>query len=167
MPKSVTHHDRKLTLHLVEEVPEHEPREDYNDDVYQASRTELIDNQGLGCFICGRTEADLKNDDGYGRYLETHHFFVEWSLWNAVSPERVRALRDSSAIDIYGYSRLARGDPVKRPGEIWNLMVLCPRHHRYAPDPGKGFGIHNGPFPLWLAQRQTKNDYQLLSDKDE
>lgn len=161
MIADVQQHERDVSHTIHENVPEHEPRGEYDDDFYESERKAVLE-EADGCWICGRTEDDLKNDDGYGEYLEAHHWAVEWSLWNAVDTDRIQSLLDSAVIDWYGFCEEKKGEPIEHPGDRRNLVVLCPRHHRYAPDSGKGFGVHNGPWPLWMAQKAKRSEYTLI-----
>jgi len=157
----IRQHIRDFSLNIDENVPEHEPRDEYNDDFYQQERQAVIE-AASGCYVCGRTEDDLGQGDGYGQYLETHHWGVEWSLWNAVDTDKIQELFDSCSFDPYGFCKEMKGSSVNHPGDRRNLLVLCPRHHRYSPDPGKGGGIHNVPMPLWIFQKIKKGSYDLF-----
>jgi len=161
---SVAPHDYEKTVAFSEEIPKHEPRGEFNDSFYQSEREVALDHAD-GCWICGRTEDDLKDADGYGQYLEAHHWAVEWSLWNACDPDLIQSLFDSLFIDFYGFCEDKEGEEVTHPGDRRNLVVLCPRHHRYSPDPDKGGGVHNLTFPVWVSQRSMKDGY-ILFDND-
>lgn len=167
----ISNHTRKYSLNVSENVPKHEPRGEFNDDFYQKSRDKVL-KKADGCYICGRTEEDLKNDDGYGRYLETHHKDCEWAWWNKANPDLMRKAYDATAngenlvLDPYGMCVELQGQKVSHPGDPRNLLVLCPRHHRYSPDPGKGGGIHNMPDPEWEFQRFKLQDFQLFGKSD-
>jgi len=159
----IRQHIRDFSLNIDENVPEHEPRDEFNDDFYQQERKAVIE-AASGCFVCGRTEDDLKSDDGYGEYLETHHWAVEWSLWNATDADKLQERFDSCETDYYGFCKEKKGESVDHPGDRRNLLVLCPRHHRYSPDPGKGGGIHNMPDPLWEFQMSKKDGYNEFGE---
>lgn len=156
--RKVDEHVWKRTLDVDVEIPSHPPRKEYDDSVYQASRKVLLEDEGRGCWICGRTNDDLGPDNPYGQYLETHHLF-EWSMWNAFDLAVVEAFRDAAVFDPTGWMHRMKGTPVKRPGEKWNLLPLCPQHHRYSPHPDRGAGLHAVDFATWLAQKVTKDGY--------
>lgn len=160
---SIAPHERDVTHTVPEVVPRHPVRGKWDDSTYQDYRDKVL-NRADGCWICGITQDGLKDADGMGQYLETHHYDLEWSLWHIADTDALQAYYDSgTAFDPYGFCADWKGKAVKHPGDPRNLLVLCPRHHRYAPDPVLGFGIHNGPSPLWRAQKFKIPDYQLVA----
>jgi len=162
MSQPIPPHTYKKTVAFAEDIPKHPPRDEYNDSFYREERKVVLEHAD-GCWICGRTEDDLKEDDGYGQYLETHHWLVEWSIFNACDQKAAQDIFDSGVIDFYGFCDKKKGEPFTHPGDRRNLIVLCPRHHRYSPDPEKGGGVHNLTWIVWLAQKIKSSGYKLFS----
>lgn len=132
--RKIREHLEPRTVSILVDYPEHDPREGESAE-FDHNRHLLIERMGVRCLACetGQCEGNL----------EVHHL-VEWSLWNAVDPAKM--LKLLRRIDFYGFGHLLRKLPIRSPDDIRNLLVLCAKHHRE-----RNFGIHNGPWPPWLA----------------
>ena len=127
-------HSQKLTLNLITNVPEHEPRE--NDPHYKyfnAAKTR-IKKQGLWkCAI---------NDDLCQGQFELHHTHIEFSQINSTDPKKLE-----EAFGLHFTNNEDFQKWIESPG---NLEVLCAAHHR------THFGIHVIPAPLWESLRYRR-----------
>jgi hypothetical protein len=141
-------HKVSQTLHEDVFYPTHAPRAESEE--YSKIHHQMVVTQDMPCYICGIKHSDLtdseKNPDGV-QALETHHLWVEWSLMNAVDQRKLEA--------VFGKIEDA---------QAWvdhnqdNLLVLCDRHHRH-----REVGIHDLTFPIWIAQKFVKDDYELTT----
>jgi len=128
-------HEQRITLHIVECYPAHEPRaSDPHYHHFNAARARL---KRLGKLACWINNADCAGG------IELHHSTVEFALANGVDVTRFEELYPEFGI---------RSDEelltwVEGPD---NLTCLCLFHHR-----GLG-GVHCLPAPLWLPQRFWK-----------
>jgi len=128
---TVNAHDQMMTLHLVQHVEAHEPREtDPHYHLFEEAKRRLK-SQGLWkCII---------NDELCGGQPELHHSHIEFSAIGQVDPHKVEkayGLHFDSDEDFQQW--------VEQPG---NLEVLCSNHHRTR------YGIHVLPEPLWQNVR--------------
>lgn len=139
----------RRALHEAVWYPAHAPRSESPE--YAAKHHQLVVVEDQPCFICGvrnSTLTDPEQNPHGAKEMETHHRWVEWSLINATDPEKLAAQ--------FG------------PQEDWssfldhdeeNLLVLCDVHHRH-----KEAGIHEMSYPIWVAQKFVKDDFQLTQD---
>lgn len=151
-------HERRVTAphlvrHLIHEsvmYPAHAPRSESPAYAEEHHRLTVIEDQP--CFICGvrnSTLADPEQNPCGAREMETHHRWVEWSLINATDPEKLEQFFGKE-LDAEGWSQLLDHGPE-------NLLVLCDVHHRH-----KEAGIHELSYPIWVAQKFVKDDYELF-----
>ncbi len=129
-------HDQKTTIHLLEHVPQHEPREtDPYYHLFNAAKARMKKLGLLRCAIEGCT---------FPGPIELHHDKIEFSLQGGVDLEKFNRF--------YGL-HLESDDEFRAyiEGE-GNLEPLCPTHHRTK------MGIHSLPGPFWSAIRVWKAD---------
>jgi hypothetical protein len=135
-PNEVVHaHDQMLTLHLLQHVEDHAPREsDPHYHLFEAAKRRLK-QQGLWkCVI---------NDELCGGQPELHHSWIEFSEIPSTDYHKVEKALGLHFEDDEDFQRWC-----EQPG---NLEVLCSNHHRTR------YGIHVLPEPLWQAVRFHKN----------
>lgn len=135
-------HDQRRTIHIVEHVPDHAPREgDPHYHLFEQAKTR-IKRQGLWkCAI---------NDDLCGGALALHHSHVEFSEINAVDPARIE-----KALGLHFADDEAFQAWVESPG---NLEVLCANHHT------SHYGIHVLPAALWEGLRWHRAGAQATAE---
>lgn len=133
-------HEESRTIHEFIEYPPHEKRTESSE--FRANARRLIRQLDVGCWICGSKEA-----------REVHHIH-EWSLWNALDPDRV--LDSLHAFDPYGYTHAGGDKPIESPDDIRNLVVLCENHHR-----GIDAGVHDLTMPIFFPQRAVKDGLSI------
>jgi len=127
-------HSQNLTLHLVTNVPSHEPREtDPHYHLFNEAKAR-IKRQGLWKCIIG--------DDLCSGTPELHHSFIEFSQIENTDPNKV-----AQAFGLHFENDEDFQEWIESPG---NLEVLCSAHHRTR------FGIHELPEPFWSALRFRK-----------
>ncbi|CBJ38355.1 protein of unknown function [Ralstonia solanacearum CMR15] len=172
-------HEEKETLAVDVLLPGHEAR--VTTPLFLHSKKALIEREGARCFICGCTAEQS------GHPLEAHHHPIERSLANLINWDRVEAQARAgefgaraAAFDWGGFFKGAK--TVTVPGETplhpdthyrvpadpylfvddmtVNGLLLCKLHHT-----GKDAGIHDMPFPLWIAQRYAIEGYQFTPDE--
>ena len=128
-------HEEDRTIHEFIEYPDHEKRTESSE--FRANKRRLVRQLDIGCWICGSKDK-----------REVHHIH-EWSLWNALDPERV--LDSLHAFDPYGYTHAGGDKPIESPDDLRNLVVLCEVHHRAI-----NTGVHSLTMPIWFPQRSVK-----------
>lgn len=133
-------HDEKHTFTEFIDYPAHETRTESAE--FRANKRRLVKQLDIGCWICGSKEN-----------REVHHIH-EWSLWNALDPEKV--LNSLHAFDPYGYTHAGGDKPIESPDDLRNLVVICEVHHR-----GIGTGVHALTMPIWLPQRAVKKGVSI------
>ena len=127
-------HKQSLNLHLVTNIPEHEPRKTDPYYKYFNQAKKRIKDQGLWrCII---------NDDLCSGVPELHHSHIEFSQINSMDSKKVE-----EAFGLHFESDEDFQIWIESPG---NLEVLCSAHHR------THFGIHSIPAPLWETFRFRK-----------
>jgi hypothetical protein len=149
--KNVPAHEQVHTIIEYIEYPTHPHRSDSPE--YKKNHDILIDEDKRPCFVCDRLGMKQLPTE----HLETHHFVIEWAEWENADPIELQKLFDDGVIDFYGYSKKLKGEPVRSPDDIRNLLVLCPLHHR-----GKGTGVHETSIPMWFSQIVSKNGVEML-----
>lgn len=139
-------HEQKGTMIVDVYVPGHAPRE--TTALFTRTRKKLLESVSR-CFICNRTAQES------GGPLEAHHHPIERSFaemmdWGVDSAIR----RDYPDFDWVNFNE---SDPYKFVDDMTiNGMILCKLHHT-----GKDAGIHELPYPLWIAQKYGKEGYQF------
>ena len=128
-------HEESRTIHEFIEYPAHEDRTESSE--FRANKRRLVRQLDIGCWICGGKES-----------REVHHIH-EWSLWNALDPDKV--LDSLHAFDPYGYTHAGGDKPIESPDDLRNLVVICEKHHR-----GVNTGVHDLTMPIWFPQRAVK-----------
>jgi hypothetical protein len=124
-------HSDNLTLHLITNVPEHEPREsDPHYHLFNAAKNRI---KKAGLWKCAI------NDDLCSGTPELHHSHIEFSQINSTDPKRIE-----EAFGLHFTNDEEFQAWIESPG---NLEVLCSSHHR------THFGIHAMPAPLWESLR--------------
>lgn len=129
-------HDQKDTIHLIEHVPEHEPRKgDPHYHLFNQAKARMKKLGLLKCAIDGCT---------YPGPIELHHNKVEFSLQSGV---------DLDKFNRYYGLHLANDEEFRDYIESeGNLEPLCSVHHR------THLGVHRLPEPFWQAIRVWKGD---------
>lgn len=129
-------HEQKTTIHLLEHIQEHAPRE--NDPHYALFNQAKARIKRLGLMKC------VIPDCTFPGPMELHHDKVEFSEQNGVDLEK---------FNVYYGLHLANDKEFKAyiEGE-GNLEVLCPVHHRTK------LGVHELPGPFWNALRIWKSN---------
>lgn len=131
----VAAHDQRTTVHVLEHIPAHEPREDDpHYALFHQAKARMKAAGLLKCAIHGCT---------YPGPIELHHDKIEFSLIGGVDLDAFN--------EFYG---LHLGDEqfqeyVEGPG---NLEPLCSVHHRTR------LGVHELPGPFWGAIRVWRAD---------
>lgn len=123
-------HDRTETIHLIEHVPGHQPRED--DPYYRHFNATHRAMKAAGKLVCAKLCGQCQGG------IELHHFHVEYSEINGYDWRKFAAKHPEFKIDS------------EQAFYIWceseeNMLPLCKRHHT------GDLGIHEIPLPLWGA----------------
>ncbi|MGH7743615.1 MAG: hypothetical protein ACREQ5_02165 [Candidatus Dormibacteria bacterium] len=146
--------EHEVVRHLTEEVmyPEHAPRKASAE--YRKVHKHLVDTLDEPCWVCGVRKSTLY-DPGHNPYgakqIETHHYYVEWALANAIDPAKILA----------AFPEMKEAtDPALR---AWldsenQMLILCDVHHRSG-----HFGIHSITYPVWVAQKYFRDGWDLVS----
>jgi hypothetical protein len=153
MPDVTETHLEKETLTVEVFLPGHEERT--TTALFARSRMTAAALIGERCCVCGR-------DESVAGSTEWHHLF-ERSLANAIDWEDARSM---VAFFYAAFGRLkayfdahpdAPDDIIEFIDDMTvNGMPLCAEHHRLA-----GTGLHNLPWPLWMAQWYGREGYQF------
>lgn len=132
-------HVQRVTEHIVEWYPDHEPRtSDPHYAVFNAARAKLKAAGKLICWVCGKDAA------GAGAPIELHHSKVEFSLQNGVDIGKFETeYPDLDITDEDSFFNFVEGEG--------NLTALCIKHHRGTE------GIHCVPYPNWQMLRVWKD----------
>ncbi len=128
-------HDQRTTVHLLEHIPQHEPREgDPHYHLFNEAKRRMKAAGLLKCAIAGCT---------YPGPIELHHSKIEFSLQGGVDLDKFN--------QFYGLhlSSTAFADYIEGEG---NLEPLCSVHHRTR------LGVHELPEPFWQAIRVWRAD---------
>lgn len=146
-------HEQKETLVVDVNIPGHEERT--TTPLFLHSKKALIAREGGRCFICGRTAEES------GHPLEAHHHPVERSMsnmidWDLFRSECQAGFWGAHAMS-FDWSKFDPADPYSFVDDMTvNGLLLCKAHHT-----GKDEGIHDMPYPLWIAQKYGKEGYQF------
>ena len=127
-------HEFKETVEVDVWYPDHVQREESN--LFSRTKHHLINKLDTPCWICGSKEK-----------REVHHFIVEWAYADAIDWDKIKA--DYPDFDWSSFKTAE--DFVDSE---FNMRVLCAIHHR-----GKGYGIHEMPYPIWVVQRYLKKGF--------
>lgn len=154
---AVTHsHDEKETLSVDVIIPEHAERT--TTPLFRHTREQLLARDGARCWICQRTEKES------GHPLQAHHWVIERCLAEMIDFDLVRkdcegGLWGEPGLDFDWSNFDAAKDPYAFVDNMLvNGRLLCVDHHI-----GKNEGIHQLPWPLYLAQRYGKEGYKFSS----
>ena len=144
MDKITKEHIQSKTIHEIWVTPEHPQR---NTTAFRKSVNQLKADGHFKC-LCGATEN-----------LEVHHIseFCFEEDTDFVMLEKILM-----HFDPYGYSKAMIGQPITSVDDIRNLIVLCKPHHT-----GKGTGVHEMDFPLWIRQFVSLNGKNPVPQKGE
>lgn len=147
MPVTDTHEERE-TLSVDVLLPGHAAR--VTTPLFTRTRHELLTREGARCYVCGCTADEVGP-------LEAHHHPIERCFAEAIDwgpASRVR--RDFPAFDWAAFDRAGQ-DPYLFVDDMrTNGLLLCKAHHT-----GKDEGIHDLPFPIWIAQRYGREGYRF------
>jgi hypothetical protein len=146
-------HEEKETLAVEVNIPGHEERT--TTALFTRTRKQLITREGGRCFICGGTVETT------GHPLEAHHHPVERSLANMVDWALFRSECEAGMwgphAQSFDWSKFDPADPYSFVDDMTvNGLLLCKAHHT-----GKDEGIHDMPYPLWIAQKYGQEGYQF------
>ncbi len=146
-------HEEKETLAVDVLLPGHEART--TTPLFLHSKKDLIAREGGRCFICGATA------EASGHPLEAHHHPIERSLANMIDWASVAAFARAGALGpqaaAFNWDAFDPADPYTFVDDMTvNGLLLCKQHHT-----GKDAGIHDMPFPLWIAQKYAREGYQF------
>jgi len=141
----VDEHIEKKTLTEIEVTPKHGKR---NTTAFHKSVKRLQDDGHYFCSHCGVKEK-----------IEVHHLH-EFSLENICDFDKLKEYLITH--DEYGYSKLMIDEQITTVDDVRNLLCLCKPHHT-----GKGTGIHELEYAVWLAQRTCKKGEDPIPQKDE
>ena len=148
-------HEQKDTLLVDINVPGHEPR--VTTKLFTESKKKLLERDGARCWICNRTAEES------GHPLEAHHNPVERSLanmidWSIFKTDCEAGIWGAHA-KAFDWSKFDEKDPYSFVDDMTvNGLALCKAHHT-----GKDEGIHDLPYPLYIAQRYGKEGYKFTS----
>lgn len=150
---TATDHAVKETLVVAVNVPGHDER--VTTSLFTRTKKALIDRDGEHCYVCNRTAEQS------GQPLESHHHPIERSMANMIDWELFK--KDALAgkfgphAQAFDWSRFDVTDPMSFvDDQTVNGVLLCKAHHT-----GTNQGIHDMPYPLWIAQRYGKEGYQF------
>lgn len=134
-------HEQRLTVHILEHFPAHEPRE--SDPHYHLFNEVKRRMKAMGlwkCVVCGSIED-----------VELHHSEVEFAYANGISVEKVNELLGL---------HLTEDDFVVWIESPANLEPLCRAHHRGL------YAVHSLPEPVWNAVRLWKDGMEPPAEVD-
>ncbi len=163
-------HVERETLAVEVNIPGHEART--TTALFRHSREALIEREGGRCFISGATAEES------GHPLEAHHYPIERSMANMIDWERFAAdckkgqwgphaqafdwdafFVDAEITNWHGRRIVKVRDPYLFVDDMRvNGMLLSKKFHTE-----KNAGIHDMPFPLWVAQRYGVEGYKFSS----
>lgn len=139
-------HEQKETLTVDVYIPGHEPRT--TTSLFSKSRKILLESQDR-CYICGDTAEQA------GSPLEAHHHPIERSFAEMIDWSEGSLIRKD--FPHFDWTNFDENDPYKFVDDMTvNGLILCKTHHT-----GKNTGIHDLPYPIWIAQRYGKSGYKF------
>ena len=146
------HHALEPLLSETSFYPPHDKRA--SSPAYRRTHDRLVKELNRPCLVCGvtdRTLADPKKNPFGAVQMETHHRIIEWTLANAVDPDKFNK-RILPGLKFRNPTKYAA--PMTKAHILdWvdhdedNLWVLCDIHHR-----DKQVGIHGITYPVWGSQ---------------
>jgi hypothetical protein len=132
---------------------------------YKKAHDHLTKTLDLPCLVCGVKQSTLKDktQNRYGaRQMETHHHVIEWSLANAIDPDKFNRIILPHLKVRHPHNPLyAKAALTAEDVHDWvdhsedNLWVLCDVHHR-APY----MGIHEITCPIWCPMDLLLDDFE-------
>lgn len=131
-------HDQKNTVHLLEHIPEHEPRD--GDPHYKLFNQAKARMKKLGLLKCAIAGCN------YPGPIELHHSKIEFSLQEGVDLTKFN--------EYYGLHLANDEEFAQYIEQEGNLEPLCSVHHRTK------LGVHELPEPFWQAIRVWKGDME-------
>jgi hypothetical protein len=147
-------HLEKETLTVDVMIPGHEPRK--TTALFERTRKLLIEREGGRCYISGLTAEEI------GHPLEAHHHPVERCFATMIDwrrfEEDARAGFWGARIQAFDWDSFdGEKDPYQFVDDMTvNGLLLGKPWHT-----GKDEGIHDLPFPVWLAQKYGKEGYKF------
>lgn len=137
-------HDEKETLKVDVLLPGHDDR--VTTSLFLRTKKNLAEKVGNKCFVCGRTPEEV------GAPHEAHHHPIERSFAEMIDFELVK--KDFPNFDWESF------DPKNPYSFVDNMehngLLLCKEHHTAV-----DAGIHDLPFPIWIAQKYGKEGYKF------
>jgi hypothetical protein len=144
-------HAERETLSVDVNIPEHEDRK--TTALFARTRKILIEREGARCFVCNATAEQS------GHPLEAHHHPIERSMAELIDWDRFKQDAQSGYwgphIQSFDWESFADWTQFVDDMTV-NGLLLCKAHHI-----GKDEGIHAMPFPLFIAQKYAKENYQF------
>ena len=160
MTSAADAHYEARTLRELVAYPPHEPRAgDPHYKIFREARHHLIYALGVGCWIGGATDMQIKAKlpPGHRCYgavqLEAHHAVAEFAGLSEIDWQKVAG--DFPQVGIHSdedFLRFAESEG--------GLTVICDVHHRAA-----GKGIHSVTYPAWLLDRYARDAWEFLPTK--
>jgi hypothetical protein len=146
-------HEEKETLAVDVNIPGHEART--TTARFTHTKKLLLERDGGRCYVCGATA------ESSGHPLEAHHHPIERSLANMIDWDRFRAECEAGMwgkhAQGFDWSSFDPSDPYTFVDDMTvNGLLLCKAHHT-----GKDEGIHDMPYPLWIAQKYGQDGYEF------
>lgn len=150
-------HEQKETLTVDVFIPGHEKRA--TTSLFSHTRKQLIKREEGRCWVCGRDKEES------GLPLEAHHHPIERSFanmidWDLVEEQCKKGVWGEHAKN-FDWSKFDKNDPYSFVDNMLvNGLLLCKDHHT-----GKNEGIHDLPYPVWLAQKMGKEGYRFSEEE--
>jgi hypothetical protein len=136
-------HERKETIHLIEHIPGHQPRED--DPYYKFFHATHKRMSQEGRLVCA-----MKSSRCAGG-IELHHYVIEYSQVNSTDLAKFKAKYPHVKVETYeDFYQWCESEE--------NMMPLCKCHHT-----GK-LGIHEVPYPLWQMEAIEKDGLEPAAE---
>lgn len=133
-------HEEHETISIDVFYPDHPPRTE--SALFGRTKKHLIHDLDTPCWVCGAKES-----------REVHHFHAEWADADGIDFAKMKILHPD-----FDWSTFK--DPSDFIDSEYNMMVLCEKHHR-----AKNHGIHWVPFPIFVMQRNKKDDFVFSPDE--
>lgn len=137
----ITHeHESHETITLDFFYPDHAPRKE--SALFSRTKRHLVAVLDTPCWVCGTKET-----------REVHHFHAEWADSEGIDWDKMRV--EHSTFDWTTFKA-----PEDFIDSEYNMMILCAKHHRL-----KDHGIHFVPYPIWVMQRNKREDFVFSPDE--
>ena len=81
--------------------------------------------------------------------------------------DTAKLLKVTEQIDIYGYGKLLRGQPITSPDDVRLMMPLCHACHSSDAKDGAANGIHNVSWNVWITQKVAKDGLEPVPQDGE